>query len=340
MKKVLLPESNENLKYYKANLHCHSTISDGAKTPEQLKADYKAHGYSILSITDHDIFIPHNDLTDDEFLFLNGYEVAVSAANGKTCHLCFVALSCDNTEQVCYSPAYLWGNAKDYAKKANINKRERTLFRLYTKHGINKIIKTGKKHGFFVTYNHPTWSLESYPQYMRYKNTDAMEITNYGCVVCGFDDDNGHAYDDMLRGGEKLFCISTDDNHNLFPDTSPDCDSYGGYIMIASPSLKYEDVTDALKKGLFYSSTGTYKHTGPEFHGIMLENNEVHIKTSNVRSITYIPCSRDCQIKNAEDGMCINEAVFKVKKNEKYFRIVITDAAGYKAYSNAYFPTK
>ena len=110
--------------------------------------------------------------------------------------------------------------------------------------------------------------------------------------------------------------------------------------MIASPSLKYEDVTDALKKGLFYSSTGTYKHTGPEFHGITLENNEVHIKTSNVRSITYIPCSRDCQIKNAEDGMCINEAVFKVKKNEKYFRIVITDAAGYKAYSNAYFPTK
>ncbi|MCH5171002.1 MAG: hypothetical protein J1F24_06930 [Oscillospiraceae bacterium] len=340
MKKILLPEENENLKYYKANLHCHSTVSDGAKTPEQLKADYKAHGYSILAITDHEVFIPHNELSDEDFLMLNGYEIEASGTNGKTCHLCFVALSHDNTQEVCFSRPYLWGNAKKKVKKVNINKKESLLFRKYNKRGINKLIETGKKYGFFVTYNHPTWSLESYPQYIRYKNADAMEITNYGCVVCGFDDDNGHAYDDMLRNGEKLFCISTDDNHNLFPDSSPDCDSYGGYIMIASPSLKYEDVTTALKKGMFYSSTGTYKHIGPEFHSITLENNEVHIKTGDVRSIAYIPSSRDCQIKNAEDGGHINEATFKIKKKEKYFRIVITDSFGYKAYSNAYFPNE
>lgn len=338
MKKILLPEENENLKYYKANLHCHSTISDGAKTPEQLKEDYKAHGYSILAITDHEVFIPHSDLCDSDFLMLNGYEIEASGTGGKTCHLCFVALSPDNTQEVCFSPAYLWGNAKKNAKMVDINKKERIFIRKYTKRGINKLISTGKKHGFFVTYNHPTWSRESYPEYIRYKNADAMEITNYGCVVCGYDDDNGHAYDDKLRNGEKLFCISADDNHNLFPDSSPDCDSYGGYIMIASPSLKYEDVTAALKKGMFYSSTGTYKHTGPQFHSIILENGEVHIKTSGVRSIAYMPCSRDCKIKNAADGECINEASFKIKKHEKYFRIVVTDTFGYKAYSNAYFP--
>lgn len=338
MKKILLPEENANLKYYKANLHCHSTISDGTKTPEQLKEDYKAHGYSILSITDHEVFIPHSNLSDSEFLMLNGYEIEASGTGGKTCHLCFVALEPDNTEEVCFSKAHLWGNAKTNAKYVNINKKTNLLFRKYTKHGVNKLIKTGQEHGFFVTYNHPTWSLEAYPQYIRYKNADAMEITNYGCVVCGFDDDNGHAYDDMLRHGEKLFCISTDDNHNVYPDSSPDCDSYGGYIMIASPSLNYRDVTAALKKGLFYSSTGTYRHTGPEFYDITYENGEVHIKTGDVRSIAYIPCSRDCQIKNAEDGKCINEATFKIKKNEKYFRIVITDTFGYKAYSNAYFP--
>lgn len=337
MKKILLPEANENLKYYKANLHCHSTISDGAKTPKQLKNDYKAHGYSILAITDHEVFIPHNELTDSDFLMLNGYEIEAAGINGKTCHLCFVALSPENTQEVCFCKACTWGNSRKNIKNVNINKKESLLFRKYTKHCINGLIKTGKDHGFFVTYNHPTWSLESYPEYIRYKNADAMEITNYGCVVCGFDDDNGHAYDDMLRSGEKLFCISTDDNHNLFPDSSPDCDSYGGYIMIASPSLKYEDVTTALKKGMFYSSTGTYRHTGPEFHGITFENGEVHIKTSGVRSIAYMPCSRDCKIKNATHGETVNEASFKIKKNEKYFRIVITDSFGYKAYSNAYF---
>lgn len=337
MKKVLLPPASEDLKYYRANLHCHSTVSDGLKTPEQLKADYKAHGYSILAITDHEVFIPHSELSDSDFLMLNGYEIEASGINGKTCHLCFVALSPDNTEEVCFSPAYLWENAKKNAKKVNINKKERMLVRKYTKHGINKLIKTGKKHGFFVTYNHPTWSLESYPEYIRYKNADAMEITNYGCVICGFDDDNGHCFDDMLRAGSRLYCISTDDNHNIYPDTSPDCDSYGGYIMIASPSLKYEDVTKALKDGMFYSSTGTYKHTGPEIRSIVLENDEITVKTSDARCVSYIPCSRDCKMKNANDGETINEATFKIKEKEKYFRIVVTDALGYKAYSNAYF---
>lgn len=337
MKKILLPQADEKLKYYRANLHCHSTISDGKKTPEQLKEDYKAHGYSILAITDHEVFIPHNDLTDDDFLMLNGYELEANPLSNKTCHICYVALSPDNDEEVCFSRQHLWGNAKENASKVKINRKESMLFRTYSKKCINKMIETGKKHGFFVTYNHPTWSLEEYPDYTRYINANAMEITNYGCVVCGFDDDNGHAYDDMLRAGGRLFCISTDDNHNVFPDSSPDCDSYGGYIMIASPSLKYEDVAEALKSGLFYSSTGTYKHIGPEFHSIILEDDTVYVKTSNARAISYISCSRDCQIKNANDGEAINEASFKIKKNEKHFRIVVTDSLGYKAYSNAYF---
>ena len=43
-----------HVKQYKANLHCHSTLSDGHLTPEQLKKLYKDNGYSILSITDHE----------------------------------------------------------------------------------------------------------------------------------------------------------------------------------------------------------------------------------------------------------------------------------------------
>ena len=294
MKKILLPQENENLKYYKANLHCHSTISDGKKTPRQLKEDYKAHGYSILAITDHEVFIPHGDLSGGDFLMLNGYEIEASGFSGKTCHLC------ENTnEQVCFSPTYLWGNAKKNSKYVKINKKESMLYRKYTDRGIKRLIKTGQKHGFFVTYNHPTWSLEGYPEYIRCAGANAMEITNYGCAVCGYDDDNGHAYDDMLRTGGRLYCISTDDNHNVFPDSSPDCDSYGGYIMIASESLKYGDVIKALKDGMFYSSTGTYMHTGPEIKSIILENNELSVKTSDVRSISYIPCSRDCHMKNA-----------------------------------------
>ncbi len=49
MKKYLLPESG---KFYKANLHLHTTISDGRMTPEEVKQAYMEQGYSLLAYTD------------------------------------------------------------------------------------------------------------------------------------------------------------------------------------------------------------------------------------------------------------------------------------------------
>lgn len=54
MKTILLDSSKP---FFKANLHCHSTLSDGIMSPERLKAVYRANGYSILAITDHEHII-------------------------------------------------------------------------------------------------------------------------------------------------------------------------------------------------------------------------------------------------------------------------------------------
>ena len=75
LKKYLLPHSG---KFYKANLHCHSTVSDGELTPEELKKIYKEQGYSILAYTDHDVLISHAELADENFLPLNGYEMEIN----------------------------------------------------------------------------------------------------------------------------------------------------------------------------------------------------------------------------------------------------------------------
>ena len=40
-------------KWYKGNLHTHTTESDGAKTPDEVKRLYKDLGYDFLAITDH-----------------------------------------------------------------------------------------------------------------------------------------------------------------------------------------------------------------------------------------------------------------------------------------------
>lgn len=338
MKKILLPEVGKDYKYYRANLHCHSTISDGSKTPEELKRDYKAHGYSILSITDHDIFITHNDMTDDDFLMLNGYELSIDSDDYRVCHLCFVALEPDNDIQVCYHRSkYAGGKDNKYRKMVKFDESKPDYIREYTPECINEIIKTGVDNGFFVTYNHPVWSLESYPEYMSFEGMNAMEIMNYASVVAGWDDDNGHCYEDMLRGGKRLFCLGTDDNHNRVPDDHPKCGSYGGYIMVASKSLDYKSVTEALKNGDFYAGYGDYKRMGPEILSLEYEDGTVRIKTSGARLISYMPDVRNNQCVNARIGESVTEAEFTVSQNTKWFRIVVTDDCGYKAYTNAYF---
>ena len=88
MKKVLLTSEKP---YFKANLHCHTTISDGRVSKETIKEHYKKNGYSIVAFTDHDVLVPHPELNDENFLELNGYEIQLDKwesddyADTKTC---------------------------------------------------------------------------------------------------------------------------------------------------------------------------------------------------------------------------------------------------------------
>lgn len=339
MKRILI---DENLNFYKANLHCHSTVSDGKKSVEELKRDYMAHGYSVVAFTDHEVYVNHDNLTDEKFLALNSYELSVNEQcrrekeSGKTCHLCFIALERENDISVCFnSGKYTWDKEKEYAEKQHYIGTP-DYERVYSAEGVNDMIRLGRENGFFVTYNHPTWSLEDYSGYSGYKGMNAMEIVNFGCVIVGYDDDNGHCYDDMLNCGNRIFCIATDDNHNRHPDDDPSCDSYGGYTVIAAPELEYRAVTKALEDGSFYSSTGDYRHCGPEIKSLVFEDGKVKIKTSDVRSVQIIHNVRSCSRVNAGEGKTICEAEFEVK-DAKWFRLVVTDSEGYKAYTNAYF---
>ena len=159
MKKILLDES---LGYFKGNMHCHSTLSDGRQTPEELKALYKAHGYSFLAITDHDHLNNHAYLDDAEFLTITSMECAVKEfpeqstlvnQKMKCCHLNLYAIKQDNSEQVCYSPVY-----DKYSKgerREELQKYDLGYKRVYSGEGINDFIRIAKEKGFFVAYNHP-----------------------------------------------------------------------------------------------------------------------------------------------------------------------------------------
>ena len=55
----LIPEQG---KFYKVNMHCHTNISDGKRSPEEVKEFYKKAGYSAVCFTDHEVLVPHKDI--------------------------------------------------------------------------------------------------------------------------------------------------------------------------------------------------------------------------------------------------------------------------------------
>jgi hypothetical protein len=63
--------------YRKAQLHCHTTNSDGAFAPRELLERYRAAGYSFVVFTDHERITTCEDLNDGTFVALPGAETAI-----------------------------------------------------------------------------------------------------------------------------------------------------------------------------------------------------------------------------------------------------------------------
>lgn len=336
-KKFLLPAEGQ---FYKVNLHCHSTLSDGNLTPEQLKAAYKEKGYSALCITDHELLIDHSDLNDPDFLMLTGYEISVNDLKGKqppfdwpaikTCHINLYSPRPDYTKYICFAPEAYNDHMRQSLKAEDVPEEPYT--RTYSPECINDIVRIAHETGFLCSYNHPTWSLETQQDYVQYRGFDMMEVVNYGCVIDGFDEHNGHAYEEMLRGGRRLACSATDDNHNIHPLNSPLSDSFGGYVWLKAPELSYEAVMEALRYGDFYASAN-----GPEILSLEYEDDTLRLVTKGATAISMTSARRYCAHRRAPEGQTLGEESFKLCGEEGYVRFELWGENGGRSYTRAYF---
>lgn len=330
MRHILIDRS---FNQYKTNLHCHTVYSDGKCTPQEIKDLYRKNGYSAVAYTDHDIFVAHDELADDGFVPLHGYEIEVTEKGSdfsllKTCHICMVALDENIRTPVClHHRKYMFSGALEHFDE--MAPFEGDYEREYTPECINDIIYQAKKAGFFVTYNHPVWSLENYPNYSQYKGMDAMEMFNYLSIVGGFEDCNHQVYDDMLRLGLDIGCTGNDDNHNDDPENIS-LDSCGAWTMINAPELTYASVAEALKDGRYYASMG------PSVQSLYVEDGTVYAETSDAVGIGFSTGTRHTARENAPSGSYINKASFRLRETDGYFRVTVEDDRGKRAYTRGY----
>ena len=335
MKIVLLGKTGN---FYKANLHCHTNISDGSWTPEQVKEYYKKNGYSVVAYTDHDALIPHQDLKDDTFLPLNGVEIAIrnkeANVRGKRplVHMNFIALEEDNVQTPCYHRTkHILHNEAACRAKLQFDESLPDVERPYTVEGINALIAEGKRRGFYVIYNHPVWSYEEPAQMLQYEGLDAMEIYNYACTREGYDEFNTYFYDLIQRKGMRLAAVAADDNHDRKPVGHPGHDSCGGWVQINAEKLEYRTITEALQTGDYYASNGA------ELKKIWVEDDTIHVVCSPAQRVVATFCNAKCRsVWGAEAP--ITEAELPLPEYAKWFRITVWDENGKFAMSRAYFP--
>jgi hypothetical protein len=328
MRKYLLPQG---FPFYKANLHCHSTASDGDFTPQELKEAYKAKGYSIIAYTDHELMVPHPELNDDDFLALHGYETEImsdyplgsSFKFRQTCHLCLIALEPDN-RQVYWTNVYVTKMLRDkhpelVATYADTPDTKRN----FTGEGISDLMTTARRGGFFVTYNHPYWSLADFSMLSQYSGMHALEIHNTGCETGGFDEYDPALMDAMLRNNQRVYFVAADDNHG-------ERSQFGGWCMISAEKLEYRTITKALEDGHFYASTG------PEIKELWFEDGELHLRCSPAAKILGSFGIRKKVLIKKTDGD-LTEAVIPVDKDDIYVRVTVWDKDNKHADTNAYF---
>lgn len=329
MKQYLLPENGQ---LYKVNLHCHTNISDGQMTPEEVKARYKALGYHAVCYTDHEVLIGHKELCDDNFVALHGYEVAIKQdlAHHTGCfmpvyHFNFLAERQDHLTMPRYflnNPS-MPGNARRWAQEQGQYDPADTIDTVsYSMEWLNGYLTAVRNAGFLVTYNHPQWSLQSAKDYIGLEGLHAIEAINGGCRH--LNDNTSLHFEQMLRAGMQVIPNGGDDNHR-------ECDIGHAWTMIKAPALTYDALVAAYKNGDCFASEG------PDFTDLYVENGEIVVKTSPVAGIYLMSEGRISSWRLSEDAS-LTEARFAYKPESfgKYFRLELRNATGHRAFSRAY----
>lgn len=336
MKKYLLPKDGN---FYKACLHVHTTVSDGTTTPEETKKFYMDHGYSIVAFTDHECIVPHNDLAEENFLPITSYELSTNESGKtwpytKTYHLNYYSPDKNAGSHPCFDVNYTNYMAA-IAKSVTEEMKKFQYDRVYSTDCMNDIIKKCNDLGGLVSFNHPAWSLQNYPDYIDLEGLWGVEVYNTGSELCGFIE-TVTPLNDLLNVGERVVPLCTDDAHRT---NSMD----GGWVMVKAKSLDYDTVFTALKNKDLYSSCG------PQINELYYEDGKVYINTSKVKKVFMTTNCRSDKLFKGANNAPIESATFDLNYlinsckeqnfplSKCYFMLTVEDFEGNKAYTRAYF---
>jgi len=205
-------------RWFKGNVHLHSTASDGGKSFAELAELYASAGYDFLFRTDHWVA---SDVAADRakypLLWLDGMELDGRDDTGAEFHVACL------------------GRVKGIRREG----------------GLPAGLKAAREQGALLVLAHPHWCGNSLEDCLRWK-FDGVEIYNHVCHWLNGKSNGLVHWDAALRSNPDTLAFSVDDGH-LRPE-HPGWN--GGWIMVNASELTARAITDAIRSGNFYSSCG------------------------------------------------------------------------------------
>ncbi|OUS37191.1 phosphotransferase [Rhodobacterales bacterium 56_14_T64] len=292
-------------RFYRGNLHTHSTKSDGALDPQTVCDRYRAEGYDFIALTDHFVGLFDYPITDtshcrkDGFTTILGAELHTGAmGNGNLWHLVAVGLPLD------FAPpdAPHFNAVEGSETAASIAQRARDA-------------------GAFVALAHPHWSGMTHQDASSVTAAHAVEVYNYGCAA---DNDRGEGFstlEPLLNEGRPLNLIATDDAHFNTPD------HFGGWVMVKATENSPEALLHALKQGQYYSSSG------PQIHDIRYREGRIEVECS--ACVTIIVQGQGTATATQHGvSMTTGRLALDRLSQSPWLRVTVIDRTGKRAWSN------
>lgn len=286
-------------RWYRGNLHTHTTRSDGRKSPEETKAAYRAAGYDFMALTDHWKYGENIDDDPSGLLILSGTEYNFGGEDtlGGVYHIVGVGMKSDPLEVISKSST--------------------------PQQTVDEILKRGGA----AIFAHPAWSMNTWEMMASLKDYTMTEIYN---SVSGAPRNcrpySGVVIDELaLRGYTPKLC-ATDDTH-----------FWGGeqtlsfiYVNLHKNEFNHDNLMTAILAGDFYATQG------PRFD-CRLEQNGSGWKfvvdcepEDNVERVTIFT-NRPWENNRSVLGKPVTEAVFELDPRVNFIRaeIVSGDKTGW-----------
>jgi predicted metal-dependent phosphoesterase TrpH len=298
-------------KWFKGNLHTHSTTSDGQLTPDEVVDWYRSRGYHFLALTEHRISSEARSVAED-FILLSGIEMDGIDPTVGLFHV--IGLGFERMPDLSFyegSPSWLETTAD-----------------------MQQMIDSLRAAGAIAFLAHPYWSGEMSKDLLDMEGCFGLEVWNGACEVWDCKGLSAVHWDDLLAAGHRLWGLGADDCH-WWPGRA---DAGLGWVWVKAEELTQGAILDALVQGHFYASSG------PQIHDLRLEGDEIHVRCSPVTAIDFVGNGPFCRRVVAEPGETLTEASYNLgerfpgsEKLLRYMRVACQDTQCRWAWSNPIF---